>query len=68
MLAENWVNKGISVPRYNHHCLQLRFLVGTIIVNVISCFTPQSSLSAEEKDAFYNTIISLVAAVPDKEM
>ena len=50
MLAEKWVNNVISVARYDRRCFQLRFLVGTIIVNVISCYAPQSSLSAEEKD------------------
>ena len=66
MLAEKWVNNIFSVTRYNHRCLQLRFLVGTIILNGISCCAPQSGLSAEE-DAFCDKMISLVAAVPDEE-
>ena len=67
-LAEKWVNNVISVTRYDHRCLQLRFLVGTIIVNVISCYAPQSGLSAEEKDIFYDKITSVVVAVPDKKI
>ena len=35
---------------------------------MFSAGTPCSGLSAEEKDAFYNKIISLVAAVADEEM
>ena len=35
MLAEKWINNVISVKRYDHRCLQLRFLVGTTILNVI---------------------------------
>ena len=31
ILDEKWVNNVISVKRYDHCCLQLRFLVGTII-------------------------------------
>ena len=68
MLAEKWINNVISVTRYDCLCLQLRFLVGIIIVNVISCYASQSCQSAEEKDAFYNKIISLVAAVPNEEV
>ena len=48
-LAEMWVNNVISVTRYDHRCAQLRFLVGTINVNVISYYAPQSGLSGEDK-------------------
>ena len=48
-LAEMWVNNAISVTRYDHRCSQLRFLVGTINVNVISCYAPQSGLSGQYK-------------------
>ena len=53
MLAQKWINNVISVKRYDHRCLQLRFLVGTVIVNVICCYAPQSGLSVDEKDTFY---------------
>ena len=68
MLAEKWVNNVISVTRYDHQCLQLHFLVGTITVNVISCYAPPSSLSAEKKDTFYNKIVSLITVAPDEKM
>ena len=56
MLAEKCVNNVIYVKRYNHCCLQLRFLVGTTILNVICCYVPQSVLSA---DTFYEMINSI---------
>ena len=52
MLAEKWVNNVISVKRYEHRCLHLRFLVGTTVLNVICFYAPQSGLSAEEKDIY----------------
>ena len=67
MLAEKWVNNIISVKRYDHRCLQLRFLVGTTILNVI-CYAPQSGFSAEEKDTFYERLFSVVASVRQEEM
>ena len=66
MLAEKWANNVIFITRYDHHCLQLCFLVGTLIVNVTRCYASQSNSSAEEKDAFYDKIISLVAVVLDE--
>ena len=68
MLAEKWVNNVISVKRYDHCCLQLRFLVGTTILNLIYCYAPQSGLPAEEKDTLYERIFSIVASVPKEEM
>ena len=67
MLAEKWVNDVISVKRCDHRCLQLRFLVGTTILNVICCYAPQSGLSAEE-DTFYERILNVVASLPEEEM
>ena len=68
MLAQKWINNVISVKRYDHRCLQLRFLVGTVIVNVICCYAPQSGLSVDEKDTFYERLFSVVASVPEEEM
>ena len=68
MLAEKWIEAVLSVKRLNHRCMQIRFLVGTVIINVISCYAPQAGLSAEEKDEFYEQMINLVSSVPDEEM
>ena len=68
MLAEKWVNNNISAKRYDHCCLQLRFLVGTTILNIICCYAPQSGLSADEKDTFYKRVSSIVASVPEEEI
>ena len=68
MLAQKWINNVISVKRYDHRCLQLRFLVGTVIVNVICCYAPQSGLSVDEKDTFYERLSRVVASVPEEEM
>ena len=68
MFAEKWIEAVLSVKRLNHCCMQIRFLVGTVIINVISCYAPQAGLSAEEKDEFYEQMINLVYSVPDEEM
>jgi len=68
MLAEKWIYSVISVDRHNHHCIQLRLLIGTVIVNLICCYAPQTGLSSDEKDKFYDQVLSLVALVPENEM
>ena len=54
------------MTRYDHRCLQLHFLVGTTCI--ICCYAPQSGLSVEEKDTFYEIVFSIVASVPEEEM
>ena len=63
MLTEKWVNNVIYVKRYDHRCLQLRFLVGTTMLNVTCCYAAQSGLSAEE-NIFYEGVFSIVASTP----
>lgn len=48
-LAEKYANNVIYISGLNKRCVELCFLVETIIVNVISCYAPQSALPAEEK-------------------
>lgn len=67
MLAKKLINNVIFVTMYDHYCLWLRFLVETIIISVISCYPLQTALSTEEKDAFYNKTVNLVAAAPDED-
>ena len=56
------------MKRYDHRCLQLRFLIGKTILNVICCYASQSGLSVEEKDIFYERVFRVVASVPEEEM
>ena len=56
------------MKKYDYCCLQLRFLVRTTILNVICCYSLQSSFSAVEKDRFYERVFSIVASVPEEEM
>ena len=55
------------MKRCDHRCLQLHFLVGTTILNVICCYAPQSGLSHQE-DTLYERVFSVVASVPEEEM
>ena len=68
MLTEKWIDTIISVKQNDHHCLELHFLVGTVILNAISCHVPQYGLSADVKYIFYVQGFSLVTAVPEKKM
>ena len=67
LIAEKWIDNVLSVVRHNHRCIQIRFLVGTVIVNTICCYAPQTGLPTEEKDEFYDQVMSVIASVPDDE-
>ena len=68
MIAEKWIEDVISVTCINHRCIQLRLLIGTVIVNTVCCYAPQSGLPVEEKDDFYDQVVSVIASVPENEM
>ena len=68
MLSEKWSNNVISAIQHNPGCILLRLLDGTMIANIICCYVPLFGQSTEGKDACYDQVISLVAAVPENEI
>ena len=68
LIAENLIDSVLSVERYNNRCIQMRLLIGTVILNIISCYAPQTGLSVEIKDSFYEDLVRIVASVPFEEM
>ena len=57
-----------SLKRHSRRCMKLCFLVGMVILIIISCYAHQTGFSTEEKYAFYDKVVSIVAVVPDDEI
>ena len=46
--------------------MSVRILVGKLIINIFSVYTPQTDLSVDEKDSFYSALLSSISTVsPD---
>ena len=67
LIAEKYVENVISVERFDHRHMQLRLLVGKIVMNFVCAYAPQSGRPVEEKDSFFEKLLGVVARVPNDE-
>ena len=67
LIAEKWVDKVLSVVRCDNRSMQIRLLVGKLILNIWSAYAPQTGLAEELKDLFFSKLLSNVVQVPDSE-
>ena len=47
--------------------MSIRILVGKLIINIFSIYTPQTDLSFNEKDSFYRALLSSISTVSPDE-
>ena len=57
----------ISVIRVDSRLMSLRLLFGKKIINIYSTYAPQSGRTPEEKDTFFNNLLSNITVVPESE-
>ena len=67
MVNKKWVDKVIDVKRVNDRLMLIKLMVGKRVVAVVSAYAPQQGLTEEEKDKFYEDLISLTSKVGDNE-
>ena len=68
LLVEKWIEKVISVERIDHRLLCMGILVGKLIVNPLCAYSPQSGRPNEEKEKFFETLLSNIVKAPDDEI
>jgi len=62
------VNRIIDVKRVNEHIMCLKLLIGDKLVTCICAYAPQTGRSAEEKDSFWDQMISVTGSIPALEL
>ena len=67
LLAEMWIENVLEVIRISDRLMHLKLIVGNAIINVISCYAPQSGLSDNLKTAFYDEVFSVVSKINNSE-
>ena len=67
LIAEKWVDSVLSVARLDSRIINMRFMIGKQLVNVFSIYAPQSGLSQEAKDVFYDSLQGHLTRVPENE-
>ena len=63
LVAEKWEKNVIEVKKLSGRIMLIKVAIGTIILNVISCYAPQMGRPTVEKEEF---LISLSKIVDEK--
>ena len=68
LLAEKWVNKVYDIKRVSDRIMLIKLLVGEVVLTVLSVYAPQTGLEESTKDAFYDSLQTVISELPDKEI
>ena len=68
LLAEKWVEKVYDIKRVSDRIMLIKLLIGESIVTVLSVYAPQTGLDESAKDAFYDSLQTVISTIPDKEI
>ena len=66
--AEKWVDKVYDIKRVSDRIMLIKLLVGEAVLTVLSVYAPQTGLEESTKDAFYDSLQTVISELPDKEI
>ena len=53
----------VDVKRVNDRLMMIKLLIGIRVVAIVSTYPPQQGLGEDEKDTFYEDLITLVSNI-----
>ena len=68
LLAEKWVDKVYDIKRVSDRIMLSKLLLGEAVLTVLSVYAPQTGLEESTKDAFYDSLQTVISELPDKEI
>jgi len=63
LISDRWISTIIDVKRVNECIMCLNVLIGDKLVTCICAYAPQTGRSAEEKDSFWDQMISVTGSI-----
>ena len=63
-VAEEWIEKVFDDQRVSTRIILVKLIVGQRVVNFLSVYAPQSGLSDEVKDLFFDQLRAVTARIP----
>ena len=66
-VAEEWIEKVFEVQRVSDRIILVKLIVGQHVVTFLSVYAPQSGLSDEAKDLFFDQLRAVTARIPASE-
>ena len=67
-VAEKWIECVVEVSRISERIMMIKFVLGNMVVNVLSLYSPQVGRSEEEKDVFWDKVFQLVNNIPQNDV
>ena len=67
LLEESLVENVLSVERVDNRIMFIRVMIGKTIFRVFSAYAPKTGLPEQEKDSFYNNLLSQTSVTPEDE-
>ena len=67
-VAEEWIEKVFEVQRVSDRIILVKHTVGLCVVTFLSVYAPQSGLSDEVKDLFFDQLHAVTAMIPASEL
>ena len=61
------IDRVVDVVRVNEQIMYVKLVIGKQIGNIVSAYTPQVGLSAEEKDDLWDSFIIVLSRIPNQE-
>ena len=61
-----WVDKVYDIKRVSDRIMLIKLLVGEAVLTVLSVYAPQTGLEESTKDAFYDSLQTVISELPDK--
>jgi len=68
LISDRWIDKIIDVKRVNECIMCLKVLISDKLVTCICAYAPQTGRSGEEKDSFWDLMISVTGSIPASEL
>ena len=66
-VAEEWIEKVFEVQRVSDRIILVKLIVGQRVVTFLSVYAPQSGLSDEVKDLFFDQMHAVTTRIPASE-
>ena len=68
LISDRWIDRIVDVKRVNERIMCLKVLISDMLVTCICAYAPQTGRSAEEKDSFWDQMISVTGSIPASEL
>ena len=66
-VVEKWIEEVFEVQRVSDRIILVKLIIGQRVVTFLSVYAPQSSLSDEVKDLFFDQLCAVTARIPGPE-